>query len=355
MGPTGVSGFDGATGPTGEIGPTGPTGVSGLDGATGPTGETGPTGVSGLDGATGSIGETGPTGPTGAGAGFRYQGNFNGNAEYSINDVVSWAGGLWISLINNNQYMPPDNINAGGIWAAFVTKGDIGVTGATGVQGAVGVTGATGATGVGVTGATGPAGSSGSAGATGATGPGISDGDTLSGGEFTATGPLTTTTTKIQFKRGTAAALTAANILLSAGEPCFETDTDKFKIGDGTLYWVNLPYQNAAGGGGGSGATGPVGATGVTGATGSAGVTGATGPAGVTGATGVAVTVEYDTTVSFPGTGTSNVIYIATDTGRTYRWAGSLYVETGATPTTISATDPTAGLTILHPFLLGGM
>ena len=64
---------------------------------------------------------------------------------------------------------------------------------------------------------------------------------------------------------------------------------------------------------------------------------------------------EYATTTNFPGSGDAAVIYIATDTGRTYRWTGSLYVETGATPTTIAATDPTAGLTILHPFLLGGM
>jgi hypothetical protein len=64
---------------------------------------------------------------------------------------------------------------------------------------------------------------------------------------------------------------------------------------------------------------------------------------------------EFANTVNFPATGSSAVIYIATDTGRTYRWTGSQYVETGATPTTVSATDPTAGLTILHPFLLGGM
>ena len=66
-------------------------------------------------------------------------------------------------------------------------------------------------------------------------------------------------------------------------------------------------------------------------------------------------TIEYATTTSFPSPGAVGLVYVATDTGRMYRWTGSQYVESGATPTTISATDPTAGLTILHPFLLGGM
>lgn len=66
-------------------------------------------------------------------------------------------------------------------------------------------------------------------------------------------------------------------------------------------------------------------------------------------------TTEYSTTTSFPSPGATGIVYVATDSGRTYRWTGSEYVETGATPTTVSATDPTAGLTILHPFLLGGM
>jgi hypothetical protein len=68
--------------------------------------------------------------------------------------------------------------------------------------------------------------------------------------------------------------------------------------------------------------------------------------------------VEYTTTSGFPSTGTSSVVYIATDSGRTYRWTGSQYVEIGATPTSSSSgstTDSAAGLTILHPFLLGGL
>ena len=66
-------------------------------------------------------------------------------------------------------------------------------------------------------------------------------------------------------------------------------------------------------------------------------------------------TIEYATTTFFSLPGAAGIVYVATDTGRMYRWTGSEYVESGATPTTVSATDPTAGLTILHPFLLGGM
>jgi hypothetical protein len=47
----------------------------------------------------------------------------------------------------------------------------------------------------------------------------------------------------IQLKRGTAAALTAANPVLLAGEPCIETDTNRMKVGDGVKDWNTLPYE----------------------------------------------------------------------------------------------------------------
>jgi len=49
-------------------------------------------------------------------------------------------------------------------------------------------------------------------------------------------------TVKIQFRRGAASAWTSADTTLSAGEPGFETDTGKFKVGDGSLSWTALPY-----------------------------------------------------------------------------------------------------------------
>lgn len=59
--------------------------------------------------------------------------------------------------------------------------------------------------------------------------------------------------TRIQWRRDTAANFTSTNPVLSAGEPAFETDTKKTKIGDGTTAWTSLAY-NASGGivGGGS-------------------------------------------------------------------------------------------------------
>jgi hypothetical protein len=37
--------------------------------------------------------------------------------------------------------------------------------------------------------------------------------------------------------------------------------------------------------------------------------------------------LEYPTRANFPATGTSGVIYVATDTNKTYRWSGSTYVD----------------------------
>jgi hypothetical protein len=37
--------------------------------------------------------------------------------------------------------------------------------------------------------------------------------------------------------------------------------------------------------------------------------------------------LEYSSTSSFPATGESGKIYVATDTNKTYRWGGSAYVE----------------------------
>lgn len=49
--------------------------------------------------------------------------------------------------------------------------------------------------------------------------------------------------TKIQLKRDTAANWSTNNPTPSAGEPCFETDTGKLKIGDGITAYNSLPYQ----------------------------------------------------------------------------------------------------------------
>ena len=48
--------------------------------------------------------------------------------------------------------------------------------------------------------------------------------------------------TRMQQRRGTAAQWTAANPTLAAGEIGFETDTNKFKMGNGSSNWVSLTY-----------------------------------------------------------------------------------------------------------------
>ena len=53
--------------------------------------------------------------------------------------------------------------------------------------------------------------------------------------------------TRMQQRRGTAAQWTAANPVLAAGEIGFETDTSKFKMGNGSSVWSALQYfANAA-------------------------------------------------------------------------------------------------------------
>lgn len=48
--------------------------------------------------------------------------------------------------------------------------------------------------------------------------------------------------TTFQLRRGTAEAWSRVNPILRYGEPGFERDTNKLKIGDGIHLWNNLPY-----------------------------------------------------------------------------------------------------------------
>ena len=100
---------------------------------------------------------------------------------------------------------------------------------------------------------------------------------------------------RIQFRKGTAVEWTTDNPTLAIGEMAIETDTYRFKIGDGIRDWIRLPYgglegptgsRGPTGATGSTGVTGPTGFTGATGHTGATGSTGVTGPTGFTGATG---------------------------------------------------------------------
>jgi hypothetical protein len=52
---------------------------------------------------------------------------------------------------------------------------------------------------------------------------------------------------QLQFRRGTASQWTSANTLLADGELAIETDTSKFKIGNGITSWNTLPYGGLVG------------------------------------------------------------------------------------------------------------
>jgi hypothetical protein len=49
---------------------------------------------------------------------------------------------------------------------------------------------------------------------------------------------------QIQLRRDTAANWTSANPTLAAGELGLETDTDQYKIGDGSTAWTSLAYSS---------------------------------------------------------------------------------------------------------------
>ena len=53
--------------------------------------------------------------------------------------------------------------------------------------------------------------------------------------------------TRIQMRRDTSTNWSINNPTPANGEPCYETDTRKFKIGDGVTKYTNLPYQGGGG------------------------------------------------------------------------------------------------------------
>ena len=55
--------------------------------------------------------------------------------------------------------------------------------------------------------------------------------------------------TQIKLRRDTSANFTSKNPVLGVGEPAYETDTKKLKIGDGTTAYTQLEYFSAGGGG----------------------------------------------------------------------------------------------------------
>jgi hypothetical protein len=52
---------------------------------------------------------------------------------------------------------------------------------------------------------------------------------------------------QIQLRRGTLAEWTASNPILAVGEVVLETDSNRFKVGDGVLQYISLPYGGIQG------------------------------------------------------------------------------------------------------------
>jgi hypothetical protein len=123
-------------------------------------------------------------------------------------------------------------------------------------------------------------------------------------------------TARLQNRRDTAANWTSNNPTLAAGELGLETDTTKYKIGDGATAWNSLAYAYTAGAAGATGPTGPVGPTGPTGVT---GITGPTGPVGATGPTGpTGPTGDTGPTGASGATGAGGVEAVNAQVGTTY-------------------------------------
>lgn len=91
----------------------------------------------------------------------------------------------------------------------------------------------------------------------------------------------------IQNRRGTASQWATANPVLAAGELGYETDTNRFKIGNGSQNWNSLSYTSGLQGVQGTfGPQGIQGFIGLQGVQGNLGLQGGVGPQGIQGITG---------------------------------------------------------------------
>lgn len=99
----------------GTVGPQGPQGIQGEKGDKGDTGNigpTGPTGAVGPQGATGAAGPQGATGPKGDSARM-----WDSAVTYATNDVVGYAGNMYISL-GSSINKPP--VLFGSLWKCIL-------------------------------------------------------------------------------------------------------------------------------------------------------------------------------------------------------------------------------------------
>ena len=157
--------------------------------------------------------------------------------------------------------------------------------------------------------------------------------------------------TRLLARSDTAARWSSVNPTLSVQEIAFESDTGRFKVGDGATAWTWLAYATGEQGETGPvGSAGPAGATGATGAVGPAGAdstvpgptgpTGPTGPAGATGATGAAGADGADGPSAYEVAVSNGFV------GDETAWLASLVGATGATGATgVAGATGTPGAT----------
>ena len=62
--------------------------------------------------------------------------------------------------------------------------------------------------------------------------------------------------------------------------------------------------------------------------------------------------VEYQATSNFPATGSTTLLYLATDASRAYRWTGSEYVEVGTSTLSASGSSGSGAGSRALTFLL---
>jgi hypothetical protein len=123
---------------------------------------------------------------------------------------------------------------------------------------------------------------------------------------------------QIQLRHDTAANWTSANPTLAVGEVGVETDTGKFKVGNGATAWTSLDYS--------SGTQGPPGPQGEQGPPGEQGETGAAGPTGADGADGS----KWYNGEGVPGAiGVDGDYYLDTASGNVYERASGSWSITG--------------------------
>jgi hypothetical protein len=113
---------------SGAVGPAGPVGLTGPAGVQGPVGPAGTPGAAGPAGPQGVAGVAGPAGPPGI-AGLSFQGSYGEETIYGLGDVVSYQGSSYVSLVAGNRGNTPGLIAAAwGLLAQGGTSGAGGTT-----------------------------------------------------------------------------------------------------------------------------------------------------------------------------------------------------------------------------------